>query len=772
MTLRLTYGSPAELWLQALPIGNGRLGAMVFGGTSDERIALNVDTFWSGGPRHPDDAAGERLADLRRLVLDEQDYVGADEVARSMQGPYNESYQPLGDLRVSMDHEGPVHDYSRYLDIGEAISGVHYQAGETHFSREIFASAPHGAIVARWTTDRPGALSFRVRLDSVHPATTETGTETLVLRGRAPAHVAPNYHDEAQSVVYSDSAGLRFGAALRLVVEAGQVDSDGDGTLIVSGADAATFVLVAESSFRSYAEDPADVDSAAVCAERAEAMGAVPYADLRAQHVADYRQLFDRVQLDLGAGQSELNTDDRLAATRAGAIDPALIALFFQYGRYLLISSSRPGTQPANLQGIWNEHVRPPWSSNWTVNINTQMNYWPAEVTNLAECHEPMLDLVEDLSTAGRETAHAHYRAGGWTAHHNVDLWRSTWPVGAKSGNPVWSCWPMAGAWLCQHMWERYAFSGDRDYLAKRAYPVMRGAAEFILDFLVEDRTDRLVTCPSTSPENLFLTSEGTPAGVSAAATMDAWLIRDLFQHCISAADELTIDGEFAQRLRETLTRLWAPDITRDGRLAEWWQDFDEAEPGHRHLSHLWAVYPGELESGEFYEAARKSLDHRLANGGGGTGWSRAWVVALAARFGLPDLAESSLRILLAESTADNLFDLHPPELFQIDGNFGATAGIAEMLLQSHGGILRLLPAVPTQWPTGSVTGLKARGNITVDLRWSADGMVTAALRPEFAGPIRIQPPPGTVVSGTDSAAVLDIAGVAGEYHELRFAPA
>lgn len=765
MSFRLRYGSPATRWLEALPIGNGRLGAMVFGDTSSERIALNIDTLWSGGPRRPDPAAAEGLSELRRLVLEEEDYPAADAVAQSMQGSYNESYQPLGDLRIQLTPGADVTDYARELDLAEAVSTVDYRVAGIRFTRQIFASAPDNAIVAQWSADAPGGLSFVARLDSAHPGTVAEVDGTLTMQGRAPAHVAPNYHDEEHSVVYDESAGMPFAVALHITVDGGQVRATGDGGLAVTGATVATLILVADTGFRSYAEEPAeDAGLARRCTERARALSAESFTGLRERHVADYRQLFDRVRLELpSAEKSELNTDARLAAVRAGESDPDLIALFFQYGRYLLIASSRPGTQPANLQGIWNEHVRPAWSSNWTVNINTQMNYWPAEVTNLAECHEPLFDLIEDLSTAGQASAQAHYRARGWTVHHNVDLWRSTWPVGAKSGNPVWSCWPMAGAWLCSHLWEHYAFTGDREFLATKAYPAMRGAAEFVLDFLVPGPNGELVTCPSTSPENQFGTADGRVAGVSAASTMDAWLIRDLFGGCSKAAAELDIDTDFRSTLQATLAKLWTPRINADGRLAEWWRDFAEPEPGHRHLSHLWAVYPGDAATGALADAARKSLEYRLDHGGGGTGWSRAWVVALAARFGLADLAEDSLRILLAESTADNLFDLHPPEIFQIDGNLGATAGIAEMLLQSHGGVLRILPALPRQWRAGSVTGLKARGNVTVDIEWNP-GRVTARLQPNAGGPLVVLPP-----AHLTRADRHEIQASAGNTYELTF---
>ncbi|HEX3814182.1 MAG TPA: glycoside hydrolase family 95 protein [Mycobacteriales bacterium] len=748
----LWYDNPAAEWLEALPIGNGQLGAMVFGGVTRERIGLNLDTLWSGGPRTAEAGAVELLPELRRLVVEEHDYPAADAVARQMQGPYNESYQPLGDLRLEFDHRTAARAYRRDLDLDRAVSGVRYQVGDTTFTRELFVSAPDRVLVVRLEADRPGSVSFSMRLDSPHPVRTAASGSVLTMTGRAPQHVAPNYHDEERSIVYAADGGMRFEAQVEVVAAGGRVTARSD-SIEVKAADSVTLLLSAATSFSNYRDDPAKstADLAAIC--RGIRAAAASYPELRDRHVADHQELFRRVRLDLGGASDRRPTDRRIAAVRAGTSDPGLVALYFQYGRYLLISSSRPGSQAANLQGIWNDQVRPPWSSNWTTNINTEMNYWPAEVTNLAECHEPMFDLVEELAVAGQRTARDWYGARGWVVHHNTDVWRSSWPVGGGTGDPVWTCWPMAGVWMCQHLWEHYAFTGDRGFLAGRAYPVLRDAATFVLDFLVEDGSGHLVTCPSTSPENLFLTADGTRAAVSAASTLDMWLIRDLFTHCIAAAAVLDRDAEFAAELARTLDRLWVPQIAPDGRLQEWWEDVGEAEPGHRHLSHLWSVYPGEQATGAVLTASRRALDHRLANGGGGTGWSRAWVVALAARFGDADLAVDSLRILLAESTAPNMFDLHPPDLFQIDGNFGASAGIAEMLLQSHGGVIALLPALPNSWATGSVEGLRARGDVTVDIEWSAGSATEATLRTAGDASLFLRPPPGQTIGSIRDAA-------------------
>jgi alpha-L-fucosidase 2 len=479
------------------------------------------------------------------------------------------------------------------------------------------------------------------------------------------------------------------------------------------------------------------------CREVLTPLLAEPYAAIRARHVREYQVLFSRCWLQLGpGGASGVPTDQRLKALRDGAADEGLFALLFHYGRYLLMASSRPGSQPANLQGIWNDQVRPPWSCNWTTNINTEMNYWHAETTNLAECHEPLMELVADLSRAGVSTAHDFYGCGGWTAHHNVDLWRSTWPVGNQEANPFWVNWQMGGAWLCQHLWEHYAFSEDSAFL-ERAYPAMREAAVFLLDYLVEGPSGTLVTCPSTSPENTFLAPDGREAAVSAASTLDTWLTVDLFRHCIAASEILATDQEVRARLTNALEKLHVPQVASDGRLQEWWEDFDEPEPGHRHLSHLFCLYPGDevtpRSAPALAAAARRSLEHRLANGGGASGWSRAWVVALWARLLEGHLAWKHLREFLRDHVSNNLLDLHPPGWFQIDGNFGAAAAIAEMLLQSHAGTLDLLPALPTAWPEGQVSGLRARGGLAVGITWKQGRVTEVSLEVPSARVVKLR---------------------------------
>jgi alpha-L-fucosidase 2 len=758
--LVLWYRQPAREWTEALPIGNGRLGAMMFGGLAEERLQLNEDTLWSGCPKNWNNPEAQKyLPVVRRLVMEEEKYVEADAACQHMQGPYNESYEPLGNLRIRFAGTEKAEGYRRELDLNTATARVTKRVDGVDFVREAFISAVDQVMVVRLSASAPGRVSCAVSLDTPHPFSQQASAGGIRLNGKAPSHAEPNYLRSDNPVAYDETEGkgMRFCAEFRVAAKGGKTsqvaatDSVSPYSVSIENADEVVLLLSAATGFRSFDQQP-DLPAAAVaqrCGQTLDAAATKTYAALRADHIADHQKLFGRVDLQLGPQPLEQPTDERLKAVGPAA-DPALLALYFQYGRYLLICSSRPGTQPANLQGVWNQEVRPPWSSNWTANINVQMNYWLAESCHLSECHGPLFDLIQGLSQTGHETARINYGLGGWVSHHNVDLWRQSAPVGRGGGTPTWANFPMSGPWFCQHLWDHYRFTKDLDFLKNVAYPLMKGSAEFCLGWLIEDQQGRLTTCPSFSTENVFLTPDGKTASVSSGCTLDMALIRELFSNCIEASTLLTVDVPMREQVQKALPRLVPYQVGQYGQLQEWSKDFAEAEPGQRHMSQLYGLYPGceitPRRTPALAKAARVSLERRLKAGGAYTGWSRAWAIAFWARLLDGDMAQESLAMLLKHSTGPSLFDTHPAEhgsIFQIDGNFGATAAIAEMLLQSHDGEIAFLPALPANWQAGSVKGLRARGNVGVAIEWTGGNAVRASLWPAADGEQQLRAPKG-----------------------------
>jgi len=729
---KLTFDKPAAQWTEAVPVGNGRIGAMVFGGVEDERLQINEGTLWGGNPHdyaNPD--ASVQLDQIRRLIFAGK-VNDADRLSEKFMGQPRVlmPYQPFCDLRLRFGRQTDLSGYRRELDLSDATATTSYMADGVQFRREVFVSYPDQVLVVRLTASDPKQLTLSVGMDSPQPGVKveSTASDTLQLTGQ----IAPRQNPPQSWTGSWDKPGERFAAVFKVVAEGGTVESDGR-QIQVAGANAVTILFSNATSFRSYR----DIDGNALETAKSYLSHASErsYQQLRKRHVEDYQRLFSRVELRLGDDRSTEPTDQRIR-NFGSTDDPGLLALYFEFVRYLLISSSRPGGQPANLQGIWNQDMNPAWGSKWTTNINLEMNYWQADAGDLWETEEPLWGLVRDLRITGAQTAQAQYHSQGWVLHHNTDLWRATAPVDGP-----WGIWPMGEAWLANQMWDHYRFSGDRDFLMQQAYPAMKEAAAFVLGSLVEAPAGtpfagRLVTNPSTSPENAYLL-DGKRASLTYAATMDLELIRELFDNCKVAGQTLGIDAAFRAKLDETEKRLPPLQIGKSGALQEWIQDYPETEPKHRHVSHLYALYPGHgiglQTTPDFAAAAQKTLELR---GDGGTGWSTVWRVALWARLRNPEHAYNNLKILITQSTLPDMFDLCPP--FQIDGNLGGTAAITEMLVQSTENEIRVLPALPSQWPSGSLRGVRVRGGGRVDIAWEQGRITRLSVEADHAGHYRV----------------------------------
>ncbi len=745
----LWYNKPAQYFEESLVLGNGKHGATVFGGVSSDQIYLNDATLWSGEPVDPNmNPDAHKYIPSIREALAREDYKLAEQLNRNIQGKFSQSYAPLGTMFIDFKHSADVKNYRRELDISNAIATVHYEVKGVTFQREYFVSQPDQIMIVRLTANKKSSLNFDVKFRSLLKYSVSKNESVLQAEGYAPYHAEPSYRGNiADAVRFDEKKGTRFSTYMAVKNKGGNAIVS-DSAIHVTHADEVVLYVSMATSFNGFDKNPATngVDNKALARKQLSSAMGKSVDSIRSRHIGDYQSFFERVKLDLSdANVPDLPTDERLKKYTEGTDDKNLEALYFQYGRYLLISSSRTEGVPANLQGIWNPYIRPPWSSNYTMNINVEENYWLAESGNLSEMHSPFLSFIGNVATTGKVTAKTFYGVGqGWAACHNSDIWAMSNPVGDfGKGDPVWACWNMGGTWAVTHLWDHYLYTNDKKFLRGYAYPLMKGAAEFSLTWLVPDKNGYLVTSPSTSPENVYVTPDGFKGATLYGATSDLAMIRECFLQTIKASEELKIDDDLRNRLQHALEKLYPYQVGKKGNLQEWYHDWEDAEPQHRHQSHLFGLHPGNhitpMTTPELANACRKTLEIK---GDETTGWSKGWRINLWARLRDGNRAYKLFRELLTYVEPDgarktsygggggtypNLFDAHPP--FQIDGNFGGAAGVIEMIMQSDENQVYLLPALPDAWRSGSVSGICARGGFEISMRWKDGKLSDATVR-------------------------------------------